>query len=140
GSYLADVRRRTRWIRGDWQLAGWLLPHVLDRSGTQTVNPLTTLSQWKLLDNLRRSLVPAALLVLLAFGWGLFATPSIWLAAVLLTLTLPSFLAALLDVLRKPPEVLLKPHLLMSLRSFRRRCAQLLLQLATLPHEAAYSL
>ena len=140
GSYLADVRRRTRWIRGDWQLAGWLLPHVLDYSGKRSANPLTTLSQWKLLDNLRRSLVPAALLALLAFGWGLFATPSLWLSAVLLTLALPPFIAALLDILRKPPEVLFKPHLLISLRSLRRRCEQLLLQLATLPHEAAYSL
>lgn len=140
GSYLADVRRRTRWIRGDWQLAGWLLPQVLDHSGKRSANPLTALSQWKLLDNLRRSLVPAALLAVLAFGWGLFATPAIWLAAVLLALALPSFLAALLDILSKPPEVLLKPHLLISLRSLRRRCEQLLLQLATLPHEAAYSL
>ncbi len=24
----ADVSRRHRWIRGDWQLAGWLLPRV----------------------------------------------------------------------------------------------------------------
>src|SRR5665213_583968 len=26
-SYLADVKRRHRWIRGDWQIARWLLPH-----------------------------------------------------------------------------------------------------------------
>ncbi|HUL14012.1 MAG TPA: cyclic beta 1-2 glucan synthetase, partial [Methylococcaceae bacterium] len=26
--YSADVSRRHRWIRGDWQLAGWLLPRV----------------------------------------------------------------------------------------------------------------
>ena len=24
--YSADVSRRHRWIRGDWQIAGWLLP------------------------------------------------------------------------------------------------------------------
>ncbi len=27
--YPANVSRRHRWIRGDWQLAGWLLPRVL---------------------------------------------------------------------------------------------------------------
>ncbi len=32
-------------------------------------NPLPLLERWKLLDNLRRSLVPPALLVLLVLGW-----------------------------------------------------------------------
>src|SRR5262249_14914228 len=32
-------------------------------------NPLPVLERWKLLDNLRRSLVPPALLVLLVLGW-----------------------------------------------------------------------
>ncbi|HWS02439.1 MAG TPA: cyclic beta 1-2 glucan synthetase, partial [Gammaproteobacteria bacterium] len=27
-SYTAEANRRHRWIRGDWQLAGWLLPRV----------------------------------------------------------------------------------------------------------------
>ena len=48
--YRADVSRRHRWIRGDWQLLPWLLRPKI---------PLSLLSQWKLIDNLRRSLVPA---------------------------------------------------------------------------------
>ena len=140
GSYLADVRRRTRWIRGDWQLAGWLLPKVFDQRGSQVINPLSTLSHWKLLDNLRRSLVPAALLVLLGLGWNVMETPSLWLGVVILIVTLPTAIAAVLDLIAKPPEVLLRQHVLISLRSLRGRCAQLLLQFATLPHEAAYSL
>jgi len=140
GSYLADVRRRTRWIRGDWQLAGWLMPRVFTHSGERVDNPLSTLSHWKLLDNLRRSLVPTALLVLLGLGWGVMATPALWLGVVILILTLPTALAALLTLLNKSPEVLLRQHVLISLRSLRARLAQLLLQLATLPHEAAYSL
>jgi hypothetical protein len=27
-SYASDVRRHERWIRGDWQIASWLLPRV----------------------------------------------------------------------------------------------------------------
>ncbi|WP_291830787.1 hypothetical protein [Candidatus Symbiopectobacterium sp. PLON1] len=27
--YLTDVARRTRWIRGDWQLLNWLKPQVM---------------------------------------------------------------------------------------------------------------
>lgn len=55
--YLSDVARRSRWIRGDWQLLNWLKPRVRKADGTRVRNPLTALSYWKLLDNLRRSLV-----------------------------------------------------------------------------------
>ena len=62
--YSADVSRRHRWIRGDWQLLRWLLPGVPGARravGRKIRSPL--LSRWKILDNLRRSLVPAALTV-----------------------------------------------------------------------------
>ena len=59
--YSADVARRRRWIRGDWQLVGWLRRRVTGPDGRRERNPLSMLSQWKVFDNLRRSLVPAAL-------------------------------------------------------------------------------
>lgn len=59
----ADVAaaRLHRWTRGDWQL----LPFVFSQ-------PLASINRWKMLDNLRRSLVaPSALaLLLLALGAG----------------------------------------------------------------------
>ena len=30
-TYRSDVRRRHRWIRGDWQIADWITPRVPDR-------------------------------------------------------------------------------------------------------------
>jgi hypothetical protein len=51
--YSADLSRRYRWMRGDWQVAGWLLPRVPDRDGHQRKNPLSKLSHWKFRD-LRR--------------------------------------------------------------------------------------
>ena len=74
-SYAIEASRRHRWIRGDWQLAGWLLPRVPGPSGSngskakRQPNPLSALSLWKIFDNLRRSLVPPSLLALLAGGW-----------------------------------------------------------------------
>jgi cyclic beta-1,2-glucan synthetase len=59
--YSDDVSRRHRWIRGDWQLAGWLLGRVPGGEPQARANPLSLLSRWKLFDNLRRSLVPALL-------------------------------------------------------------------------------
>ncbi len=66
--YLADVSRRHRWIRGDWQIAAWILPRVPAAGGGTTRNPLSLLSRWKIFDNLRRSLVPGAAIGAFAAG------------------------------------------------------------------------
>jgi hypothetical protein len=63
-SYPADVNRRYRWIRGDWQITPWLLARVPGAKGAREHNPISGLSRWKILDNIRRSVLPAALLVL----------------------------------------------------------------------------
>ena len=62
--YLTYTRRKHRWIRGDWQLLRWLAPRVPSPDGLEP-NRLSALSRWKILDNLRRSLVAPALLALL---------------------------------------------------------------------------
>ena len=43
--YSADVSRRYRWIRGDWQIACWLLSRVPVLGGHRQKNPLSGLSQ-----------------------------------------------------------------------------------------------
>ena len=73
--YSADVMRHYRWIRGDWQLLPWLRRRVRALSGKREPNPLTVLSRWKLLDNLRRSLVPLSLTIMLLLGWFCAARP-----------------------------------------------------------------
>ena len=67
--YSAHNRRKHRWMRGDWQIAGWLRPLVPEESGQRVPNPLSVVSRWKILDNLRRSLVEPALFLLLLLGW-----------------------------------------------------------------------
>lgn len=67
--YLAYAHRMHRWIRGDWQLVPWLLPRVPRADGSKAPNLLSALDRWKILDNLRRSLLMPALLVLLILGW-----------------------------------------------------------------------
>ena len=67
-SVLSHARRQHRWVRGDWQILFWLFPFVPSRRGLKR-NPLTAIGRWKILDNLRRSLVAPALLALLIAGW-----------------------------------------------------------------------
>ena len=67
-SVLAHARRQHRWIRGDWQILLWLFPWVPTRDGIER-NSFPLISRWKILDNLRRSLVAPMLLALLIAGW-----------------------------------------------------------------------
>jgi cyclic beta-1,2-glucan synthetase len=129
--YGADVSRRQRWIRGDWQIAGWLLRRVPMEDAGSFKNPLSWLSQWKIFDNLRRSLVPLALVALLFAGWGL---------AVLAIVLIPALLAALLEMLRKPVDVPWRGHFAAASRSSLRHLAQAAFTLACLPYEAFFSL
>ncbi len=142
-SYLADARRRHRWIRGDWQILWWLLPWVPNHGGshgeTWVPNPLSAVSLWKIFDNLRRSLVPPAMVGLLVGAWLSGSFPAAMAAAgfvVLATLT-PPLLAGLLDFLRKPHDVPIVAHLLEAGRSLVRPLTQGFLMLALLPYEAA---
>src|SRR5439155_18490631 len=48
--YPTDVSRRHRWIRGDWQIAWWLLPSVPTLQGGRVKNPIGALSWWKIFD------------------------------------------------------------------------------------------
>lgn len=43
--------------------------HVPDENGHRVPNPISFLSRWKILDNLRRSLVEPAIFLLLVLGW-----------------------------------------------------------------------
>jgi cyclic beta-1,2-glucan synthetase len=67
--YSAYNRRKHRWLRGDWQIAGWLFSHVPEESGDRAANPISMISWWKIFDNLRRSLVEPAIFLLFLFGW-----------------------------------------------------------------------
>jgi len=145
-SYASEASRRHRWIRGDWQLAGWLLPKVPGPSlngatPVRQANPLSALSQWKLFDNLRRSLVPPALLALLAGGWLLGAeTVGLWTLLVVTVVMLPTLVSSLVDLIRKPAERDWLVHLNLTGKSVGRPLARSLLTLSFLPYDTLINL
>ena len=138
--YDEDVRRRYRWIRGDWQLWRWLLPGVPGRDGRRSRNPLPALCRWKLFDNLRRSLAPAALVGLLLVAWARLSPAWAWTLVGVGCLLLPALVASLPGLVRKPDDVALGRHLEASARSIGRQFVQATLTLACLPYEAFFSL
>jgi len=138
--YSEDVSRRHRWIRGDWQIAQWATPGVPGPDERLQKNPLTMLSRWKIFDNLRRSLAPAALTLLLLLGWTLLPAAWFWTLSVTGIILIPSLMGSVLEVLRKPRDVTLGQHLGASARSGGRHITQAVFTLACLPYEAFYSL
>jgi len=138
--YSSDVSRRHRWIRGDWQLLGWLWSRVPGPSARSLKNPLSWLSQWKLLDNLRRSLVPMSLVLLLLAGWAVLPSPGYWTLAVLGIILIPPLIASFLEICRKPREVLMSQHLAAARATIIQRLTQATFTLACLPHEAYFSM
>lgn len=144
-SYAVETSRRHRWMRGDWQLAGWLRTRVPgppgfepsgDAKGQRQPNPLTALLLWKIFDNLRRSLVPLSFLVLLAGGWLFGPGPAwYWTLLVLGVVFLPIFLSTLIELLRKPEDSDWLVHLTLSSKASIRPIAIASLSLIFLPYD-----
>ncbi len=64
--YNSFMNRLSRWIRGDWQISGWLKNTVVTKDGRKK-NPLNSISKYKIFDNLRRSLIEIS--VMISFIW-----------------------------------------------------------------------
>ncbi len=88
--------RTHRWARGDWQL----LPWVFGSRGRD----LAAVAKWKMLDNLRRTLIAPSLFLLLAAGWIVEGTASFRFVALALVVFLLPTLLALFDRLRPRPH------------------------------------
>lgn len=139
-SYFADVNRRHRWIRGDWQILKWLLPFVTGTNGKLQKNPLSALSKWKIFDNIRRSITPLALTLLLVLGWTTLSQALLWTLVVVVIIVGPSVVISIVDLFNKPVEILLRSHLMASVQAAGRHLAQSAFMFICLPYEAFYSL
>jgi cyclic beta-1,2-glucan synthetase len=88
--YSAHTRRKHRWVRGDWQIAQWLTGRVPDETNKLVANPISTISRWKIFDNLRRSLVEPVTFLMLVLGWFILPGGALyWTAATIVLLLLP---------------------------------------------------
>ena len=97
--YSAYTRRKHRWLRGDWQIAQWLFGKVPDESGRYVRNPISTISRWKIFDNLRRSLVETSTFALLLAGWlGLPGGALYWTVVTLFLMFVPTMVQLVFSV------------------------------------------
>lgn len=134
-TYFSDIKRRHRWIRGDWQIARWLFPIVPSPQKTFRQNPVSALSKWKIFDNLRRSLVPLSIVLILLYNW-IFAPGAGILFAVICTILLPSAIKMLWDIIAKPDDIGLYPHIVYTAKNAANTFFLQCLNIIFLPYEA----
>jgi cyclic beta-1,2-glucan glucanotransferase len=87
--YEASAARQHRWARGDWQLLPWILGWG-NRLSDGRKYKIPVIGRWKMLDNLRRSLLaPCVFLVFLASWLLLGRFPWLWIRFILATIVIP---------------------------------------------------
>lgn len=141
-SYLSYSKRNHRWIRGDWQILQWLFRKV-PSSGEKGKdrNPINIISKWKIFDNLRRSLNPAALLIFLLLGWTILPGPALaWTAAVLGIMAFPIYSSFSTEIFNRPRRVAWKLYLEKIRDDLRINTVQSITTLVFMPHQAYVSL
>ncbi len=107
----AAAARQHRWARGDWQLLPWIFGRGPTRDGRRLSAPIPAIGRFKMIDNLRRTLLaPAAFLTLLA-GWTLpEVSAPVWTAFVLATMAVPGALRLLSGLIPRRRGISKRSH------------------------------
>ncbi len=138
--YNSFTSRLHRWIRGDWQIIEWLKGKVLTKEGIEEKNPLNKLSKFKILDNLRRSLVEITLIAsLLIIGIiNLIYKTKIWFIVAFLLLSV--FIPTIIDVILKKEYIPKQKAFLPYITGIKGSFIAGIINLSFLPYKAYNSL
>ena len=136
--YHEFIIRLHRWIRGDWQIVGWLMSPYTPRGASSATVGFSFVDRWKIADNLRRSLVPLVALCLIVYA-DFTDIPSLILNAyIVFALGSPFFVSLLNDVfsLKRVPTAIRFNDTLWQIRS---TFVHVVLRLVFLLHQAFVS-
>jgi hypothetical protein len=135
------MARLHRWIRGDWQLIPWLFNGIYTKNNSLISNPLSYVSKWKMTDNLRRSLLTPAVMILIISGFSILpGSGAFWLGVGIASMGLPLVLSLLTQIFSgglKSDSI--KRHL-PGFFGIKASVFQLLLGIAFLPYQALMAL
>jgi cyclic beta-1,2-glucan synthetase len=135
--YDTYAMRQHRWTRGDWQIAGWLRRVVSDEHGNKRPNRISAISRWKILDNLRRSLLAPSITLLLVAGWTILPGGALWWTLfALVTLAFPVYAHVTTGLLIHPRGIPWTSHFWSVWGDMRTNTAQLALEVVFLAHQA----
>ena len=128
--YIVDASRHHRWARGDWQLLRWIF------------NPgsgVPALSRWKMIDNLRRSLLPIFWVAASIAGWTVlpFTQAAQWQALMVLSLFLSATYHLVDSIIPRDSESRIKAHLASVGRDIAFSSALVASKMVLMAHAAA---
>ncbi len=129
-------KRNYRWVRGDWQIFQWIFSYVPNDKNQLVKSPLSLISRWKILDNLRRSLVTPATFIWLILGWTVLpGSALLWTFLTLTVLTLPLYVHTANNLLKYPRNLTLVEHLLGTCEDLKLSAYQLAISIVVLPYQ-----
>ncbi|MBR4511446.1 MAG: hypothetical protein IKO59_01470 [Bacteroidales bacterium] len=137
-NYIDDAKRHHRWTRGDWQIIGWLKNRVRNEKGERVKNQVNTIGRWKIFDNLRRSVLSLALLVILFVGFsGITWAHAVWFLVVALVAVASPILFFIIGQITTLPRFGKRYRYYMTLmRGFKVIVYRSIVKFALLPKEA----
>ena len=137
-AYPSHAARLHRWVRGDWQTTPWLAPLVPSETGKAMRNQLSALHRWKIVDNLRRSLVAPTLLLLIVSLWPLLSPrlDLLWPPLVLAVILFPAWFNLADSTVFRALSSNFGVSFESSWEDFKRDIARSLIELSLLPHQA----
>ncbi|MBR5664859.1 MAG: hypothetical protein IKX13_03810, partial [Bacteroidales bacterium] len=137
-NYIDDAKRHHRWTRGDWQIIGWLKNRVRNKKGEKVKNQVNTIGRWKIFDNLRRSVLSLALLVMLFVGFsGITWAHAVWFLVVALVAVASPILFFIIGQITTLPRFGKRYRYYMTLmRGFKVIVYRSIVKFALLPKEA----
>ena len=98
-NYNTYMTRSCRWVRGDWQIIGWLCKKIKNNKKENIKNPLGELDKFKIIDNLRRSLLDFTQFLGLAFFLIIEIITNINANIVLITILTSIFINIIIDII-----------------------------------------
>lgn len=142
--YNAFISRLERWIRGDWQIVRWLKQNIVDNNGNIKKNPLKCLSKFKILDNLRRSLVEILIIITIILMCMLKTLNGIAIWPVILTMLITVLMPTILDLLTyicsKQSDAINHKYFVKTISGLKASILRGIITLSFLPHKGYISL
>ena len=128
--YGVAAARQHRWTRGDWQL----LPFIFGKHA----KPIPALGLWKMLDNLRRSLLPVSVILSLFAAWAFVPMPfaGFWSLYILALGIIPPLLPAISGAIPRTMPLTVKSRVRSSLNDFGQVAALTFANFLFLGHQA----
>ncbi len=141
-NYIDDAKRHHRWTRGDWQIISWLTPHVKNERGERVKNQVNTIGRWKIFDNLRRSVLSLAVVLMIFAGYvyGAVTTtdfsPAWYVVVALVAVASPIVFFILGQITTVPSFGKRYKYYMTLMRGFKVIIYRSMVQFALLPKEA----